>query len=184
MTEAQEPYSIYNDAGYKALRSELKYAGFRLLANGLIVAADTVPSLIPGVGQGMEGVSWAADGIKAVRMVARKLGIKKKLFDFTPDVEWIAFGTEVVDIAIGGIIPTPSHAVEFGLQLKHDAQRLWRLRQVHRLDAQGVSHEEIKKYLYLTSQDDRVFIDLRPKKIEINARRMLRHAIAIPPLIT
>jgi hypothetical protein len=159
--EVPQPYSIYDDPGYKALRRELKYAGVRIAANATVIALDVIPGSLVSPG---EHVSWAFDAFKYGKRLVWWTPLRKVIPNTTPDAGLIStVGTEVtIDPLSGGWIP--SHAAETLVQVVHDLDRLKRYRSVRWQAFRGVDHEKIRDYLYEASKNDRIFKEMEAKK--------------------
>ena len=106
----------------------------------------------------------------------------KYLPDLTPDAGWGSVVVpEVIDPLTGGALS--SHAFETMVQLYYDVDRLKRFGRVQWQLFRGADHQEIRDYLMGASRNDRIFLDLEPK-VEMGGRRVFRHFLAAPPLIT
>jgi hypothetical protein len=110
----------------KKVQESLK-AAVRTLANVGITLVD----FIPAIG---DAVSIGADLLKLTK------------FDITPDVsKKVAWGSEVLEIFSGGVLPT--HAIEGGMQLRKDWPRFkegaQRVREIWKAHKNAVNSPEV-----------------------------------------
>jgi hypothetical protein len=180
MNEAPRPYSIYEDPKYQLFKKELKYAAYRTAANSVIAFVDHAPGHLFNPG---EWPSVLSDASKYGRRFFSMTRLGKYLPDLTPDAGWKSVAVpEVLDPLTGGALS--SHAFETVVQLYYDVDRLKRFGRVQWQLMRGVDHQQIRNYLMEASQNDRIFLELQPKRIEMTGKNMFRHFIAFPPLIT